>query len=378
MSLARKLASATVLGLSGAILWSLAALAQGAGTNTTNGFNIGGPIGNSPVNGDCIFVNGTVIGQQACSAGGGGTVTSVSVVTANGVSGSVATATTTPAITVTLGAITPTSVSTGLGTAVAPVIANTVSPTSGFYWLVTTGQGIGFAQAGVSKWDWNVTSGGVFTVAGAAAVTGTLTSANLGLGGAGNITFATRSIITSNAADGGFKVSNNAGTQSWTAATSATAGQVVFGAGIAGTLATATGANVVCNAGTAGSPLTLQVFATGCAASSARFKEGIASINRDDALSTVLAMRPVFYRYRPEFNMGSDEHIGFTAEQLSAVPSPAPGYSMITTEEDGATPHAVKYNEMAPLFAAAIQQLKSDVDELRKGVAEAKASKGTQ
>lgn len=45
------------------------------------------------------------------SAGGGtGTVTSVSVVTANGVSGTVATATTTPAITITLGAITPTSV----------------------------------------------------------------------------------------------------------------------------------------------------------------------------------------------------------------------------------------------------------------------------
>jgi len=44
------------------------------------------------------------------ASGGTGTVTSVSVVTANGVSGSVATATTTPAITLTLGAITPTSV----------------------------------------------------------------------------------------------------------------------------------------------------------------------------------------------------------------------------------------------------------------------------
>lgn len=44
------------------------------------------------------------------SGGGGGTVTSVSVVTANGVSGSVATASTTPAITLTLGAITPTTV----------------------------------------------------------------------------------------------------------------------------------------------------------------------------------------------------------------------------------------------------------------------------
>lgn len=43
-------------------------------------------------------------------SGGSGTVTSVSVATANGVSGSVATATTTPAITIVLGAITPTSV----------------------------------------------------------------------------------------------------------------------------------------------------------------------------------------------------------------------------------------------------------------------------
>jgi hypothetical protein len=55
------------------------------------------------------------------NAAGGGTVTSVSVVTANGVSGSVATATSTPAITLALGAITPTTVngntiSTGTGT----------------------------------------------------------------------------------------------------------------------------------------------------------------------------------------------------------------------------------------------------------------------
>lgn len=49
-------------------------------------------------------------GTWAAPPGGSGTVTSVSVVTANGVSGSVATATTTPAITLTLGAITPTSV----------------------------------------------------------------------------------------------------------------------------------------------------------------------------------------------------------------------------------------------------------------------------
>ena len=57
-------------------------------------------------------------------AGGSGTVTTLSIVTANGVSGSVATATTTPAITVTLGAITPSSVTvSGVITASAGSVA---------------------------------------------------------------------------------------------------------------------------------------------------------------------------------------------------------------------------------------------------------------
>lgn len=55
--------------------------------------------------------NGTTLNIPQYTAGGGsGTVTTVSVVTANGVSGSVANATTTPAITITLGAITPSTV----------------------------------------------------------------------------------------------------------------------------------------------------------------------------------------------------------------------------------------------------------------------------
>jgi hypothetical protein len=47
---------------------------------------------------------------STASGGGGGTVTAVSVTTANGVSGTVASSTTTPAITLALGAITPSSV----------------------------------------------------------------------------------------------------------------------------------------------------------------------------------------------------------------------------------------------------------------------------
>lgn len=62
-----------------------------------------------------LSYNGTyyqIVGDGNSGGGGGGsgTVTSVSVTTVNGVSGSVATATTTPAISLTLGAITPSSV----------------------------------------------------------------------------------------------------------------------------------------------------------------------------------------------------------------------------------------------------------------------------
>ena len=63
--------------------------------------------GTTPV---VIYADPTTHRLYVDLASGSGTVTSVSVVTANGISGSVATATTTPAITLTLGAITPSAV----------------------------------------------------------------------------------------------------------------------------------------------------------------------------------------------------------------------------------------------------------------------------
>jgi hypothetical protein len=88
---------------------TLAIANGGTGQTTANtAFNALAPTqtGNS---GKFLTTDGTNTSWLTITAG---TVTSVSVVTANGVSGSVATATTTPAITLTLGDITPSSVST--------------------------------------------------------------------------------------------------------------------------------------------------------------------------------------------------------------------------------------------------------------------------
>ena len=90
-----------------------------------------GELGFNSADGKLYVGNFSDVAQQV-GAGGSGTVTSVSVVTANGVSGSVATSTTTPAITVTLGAITPSSVTvSGVITCSAGSVALPSITTSG-------------------------------------------------------------------------------------------------------------------------------------------------------------------------------------------------------------------------------------------------------
>lgn len=108
-------------GISGATAnGAMYATAANTGTSTaalTNGQLLIGSTGNAPVaatitQGTGITVtNGSGTITIASAGGGSGTVTSVSVSTANGVSGTVANSTTTPAITLSLGAITPSSVS---------------------------------------------------------------------------------------------------------------------------------------------------------------------------------------------------------------------------------------------------------------------------
>src|SRR6202035_1783330 len=91
----------------------------GSGGGGSGGITLGAAITGVCPNRQVFFSTAGVIGCEASS--GTGTVTTLSVVTANGVSGSVTNPTTTPAITLSLGSIVPTTVNgntltTGTGT----------------------------------------------------------------------------------------------------------------------------------------------------------------------------------------------------------------------------------------------------------------------
>jgi hypothetical protein len=101
---------------------------------------------------------------------GAGTVTSVSVTTANGVSGTVATATSTPAITLTLGAITPTSVNgntISAGTGTLSLGANTLT-VAGTASVSGTHSG---TSSGTNTGDQTITLSGDISGSGTGAIT---------------------------------------------------------------------------------------------------------------------------------------------------------------------------------------------------------------
>lgn len=110
---------------------------------------------------------------------GGGSVTTVSVVTANGVSGSVANPTTTPAITLTLGAITPTSVN-----------GQTISSGSGTLTLstFTLTAAANATVSGTNTGDQTITLTGDVTGSGTGSFATTLATVNSNVGSFGSAT----------------------------------------------------------------------------------------------------------------------------------------------------------------------------------------------
>lgn len=168
------------------------------GSNTEIQFNNAGAFGgiSDGTSGQVLTSNGAGVTPSFQTVSGTGTVTSVSVTSANGVSGTVATATSTPAITLTLGAITPTSVAASGALSAGTTITATGTVTG------ATVASIGAITAGTNITATGIVTGatvastGAITAGTTITATGNVTGANLSGTNTGNQTITLTGDVT--------------------------------------------------------------------------------------------------------------------------------------------------------------------------------------
>lgn len=122
-------------------------------------------------------------------------------------------------------------------------------------------------------------------------------------------------------------------------------------------LITGAGNGFLC--GSSAGPVTFQTTAT-CGTSAERFKQKIVSLPL--GLNAVLALRPVTYHLRPEFDpekTGDREYIGFIAEEVEQI---AP--DLVTHDSDGKT-HSMSYDRITAILVNGEKDIESQIWTLR-------------
>ena len=331
-------------------------------------------------------------------SGGSGTVTSVSVTTANGVSGTVATSTTTPAITLTLGAITPTSInslpftgnpgasSSGSNVAIGAVTMGSATSAASNNVAIGSFGTLRFLTSGYNNIALGTNAGNVITTGGNNIAIGLSAGAAIT---SGNNNFALGASALSSVVTGGQNtaIGNNAGSGLTTSDSNNTIiGYAINGvAGQSNTLQLGSASSLLLDYNaTASSKWTMAgvgsdtgvtdnsmcITSAGTiykgsgtlgiclGTSSARYKRNIKPMLA--GLPEILALRPVNYFYRAGYgDDGAKKQYGFVAED---VVHDIPG--LVGLDADGA-PNTVDILGMVPILVAAIKTQQNEINSLR-------------
>ncbi len=144
--------------------------------------------------------------------------------------------------------------------------------------------------------------------------------------------------------------------------------------------ATSTAGNSVCYGKATGAVgnITQTNGTTACGAlSSLRYKYDVYSLDEESGLAEVMALRPVSYKYTPEFLGGfaddpnwSSTFVGFIAEEVQAVDP-----RLIALDNQG-LPGAVQYDKITAVLAKAVQEQQAIIEENHNSVEEIKTTLG--
>ncbi len=392
---------------------------------TTPAFSVAGTSGGVPYfNSAATWASSLALAANALVVGGGAggapstVTTNATVLTALGATptgtGGIVLATSPTLVTPALGAATGTSLAiggatlgsnalavTGLanfasaGSASAPTLS-VGNQTTGLYSVSTTG--IGMADNGVVKLDWNISSGSNWTAAGLFQVTtlgfsgvstfiGSPFSAQVRLGNADNGSPAAQALTVQNVVAG---VSNTSGAN-WTLAGSRSTGSGISGDIIiqtGGTGAASTAVNGLVTALTIkGATQVVQINAIASDAthtdasvcedttthglysgsgtagiclgtSSARFKHDVTAL--DAGLPQIMALQPRRYFLNPGHGDTQRPYYGFLAEDGAGVLPELTGY-----DAEG-RPNTFDYLGIVPVLVRAVQQQQEEITALRE------------
>ena len=77
-------------------------------------------------------------------------------------------------------------------------------------------------------------------------------------------------------------------------------------------------------------------------------------------------LRPVSFKYRPEWLVSDQRYTGFIAQEAEAVIDECEAGDWAMTNINGEGIHGISYEQAIPVLVSCIQDMKKEIEELKK------------